>query len=335
MDFSQLCVWGVYLRGHHARDVDFTGADLAGSVFTDTFYRVDALAFSPDASLFASATGFGTIHLWHGNGESAGLLRGISGAIWTLAFSPDGRYLASNGEDWAICLWDVQQRQIRQRLTGHSSLVTQVLFHPSGNLLASAGRDGTIHLWDLRAPTDGNPCSILPARQGDVVCIAFRPDGTLLASGGDDHRICLWNVETGDLVATLAGHTQTVRALAFHPETTHQQGLLASASWDSTIQLWDLSIHQPRAILHGHPVPITALVFSPNGRYLASGGTEPLIRLWDVATGQQCQILNGHNGWINALAFRPDARYSSAPAWIKRSACGISNPHYTLKFVHK
>jgi WD40 repeat protein len=176
-------------------------------------------------------------------GQPVRTLTGHTGYVSSVAFSPDGRLLASGscskynspsgyciqGE---IKLWEVASGSEVRTLTGHADWVNSVAFSPDGRLLASGAL--AIKLWEVAS---GSEVRTLTGHTSWVNSVAFSPDGRLLASGSWDHTIKLWEVATGREVRTLTGHTWYVNSVAFSPDGR----LLASGSWDTTIKLWDIS----------------------------------------------------------------------------------------------
>jgi hypothetical protein len=163
-------------------------------------------------------------------------LTGHSYYVYSVAFSADGKTLASGSWDNTIILWDVETRQpIGQPLSGHSNVVFSVAFSPDGKTLASGSGDNTIILWDVetRQPI-GQP---LRGHSDDVNSVAFSADGKTLASGSGDNTIILWDVETRQPIGQpLSGHSNVVFSVAFSPDGK----TLASGSWDVSIILWDV-----------------------------------------------------------------------------------------------
>ncbi len=207
-------------------------------------------------------------------------LHGHKDPVSSVAFSPDGKTLASGSWDKTIILWDVEKRQrIGQPLEGHKNDVRSVAFSPDGKTLASGSWDKTIILWDVeRRQRIGQP---LEGHKDYVYSVAFSPDGKTLASGSGDKTIILWDVEKRQRIGQpLEGHKNSVYSVAFSPDGK----TLASGSSDKTIILWDVEkrqrIGQP---LEGHKDSVYSVAFSPDGKTLASGSRDKTIILWDVA----------------------------------------------------
>jgi len=167
------------------------------------------------------------------------------GDILSVAFSPDGKRLASGVGDNSIRLWDVDTGEEVAVLAGHIGPVETVAFSPDGKRLASASGDNSIRLWDVDT---GEEVAVLQGHSSEVYSIAFSPDGKRLASGVGDNSIRLWDVDTGQEVAVLAGHIGPVETVAFSPNGKR----LASGSGDNSIRLWDVDTGEEVAVLQGH-----------------------------------------------------------------------------------
>ena len=228
------------------------------------------------------------------------VLNGHTGFVNTVAFSPNGRLLASAGrKDSGIILWDTTRHRRLATLVGHTQAIRDVAFSPDGRLLASASRDTTIMLWDVARRTR---IATLTGDNARVNAVAFSPDGRTLASATDDHQVILWDVTHRTPIATLAGHSARVRAVAFSPDGR----TLASASDDRTIMLWDLASRSRLATLAGHNNWVSDVAFSPDGRTLASASADYQVMVWDVASHTRITTLTGHTAKVNAVAFSPD-----------------------------
>lgn len=227
-----------------------------------------------------------------------------------LAFSPDGKVLATAGADQVIYLWDVETHRQIGRLEGHQSLVKSVAFSPDGSTLASASDDKTIILWNVETQ---QPLGLaLVGHEGKVNCVAFSPDGRTLASASSDTTVRLWDISTRQSMA-LVGHEDLVLGVAWSPDSK----MVASASSDETIRLWDAgtgaSIGEPLA---GHTNSVLSVAFSPDGRTLASGSRDSTIRLWDVAERQPIgDALTAHQDRVASVAFSPDGRLLASGSW--------------------
>ena len=160
--------------------------------------EVNAVAFSQDGSLLASASDDQTVRLWNPTtGQEVQKLEGHTSRVNAVAFSQDGSLLASASHDQTVRLWNPTTGQEVQKLEGHTSRVSAVAFSQDGSLLASASYDQTVRLWN---PTTGQEVQKLEGHTSWVSAVAFSQDGSLLASASDDQTVRLWNPTTGQEV---------------------------------------------------------------------------------------------------------------------------------------
>ncbi len=234
-------------------------------------------------------------------------LSGHENWVRSVAFSPDGAWLASGSGDGTIRLWPVNQPEAAPVvLSGHEDGVRSVAFSPDGAWLASGSNDGTVRLWPVSQP-EAKPV-LLRGHEDWVNSVAFSPDGAWLASGSSDRTVRLWQVSQPEAApVVLSGHESSVLSVAFSPDGVW----LASGSDDRTVRLW--SVSRPEAepvVLSGHESTVDSVAFSPDGIWLASGGLDGTVRLWQVSQPEaEPVILSGHGGGVNSVAFSPDGAW--------------------------
>jgi len=217
--------------------------------------------------------------------------------VLAVACSPDGRSLATAGEDAVIVIRDPTTGAVQHRLAGHTEAVTCLTYSPDGRTLASGGYDATVRLWDSLT---GQPRGTLTGHDRWIFALAYSPDGSTLASAGSDKTVRLWDARSGQPKAQLAGASSVIRALAFAPD-----GRTLATAGSNRVTTWDLDRLAPTALLGEHRGTIRALAFAPNGGPLASAGEEGEVKLWDPRTGRERATLTGHADMVLALAFTP------------------------------
>ncbi|WP_206758265.1 AAA-like domain-containing protein [Nostoc sp. FACHB-190] len=232
-------------------------------------------------------------------------LKGHRGIVPDVAFSPDGKTLASASVDKTIKLWNVSTGKEITSLTGHQDQVFSIAFSPDGKTLASGSADKTIKLWNV---STGKEIASLTGHQNRVFSVAFSPDGKTLASAsmGLDKNIKLWDVSTGKEINSLTGHIGGVISVVFSPDGK----TLASTSEDTTIKLWNVRTGEEITSLanNQYGYAFTSVAFSPDGKILASGSGDKTIKLWNVSTRKEIASLNGHQDIVFSVAFSLDGK---------------------------
>jgi WD40 repeat protein len=287
----------------------------------------NGMALSPDGRLLAIAeTGGNTVRLWNpATGHSVGVPLVVSSnaldVVSDLAFSPDGKLLATANADGTVRLWNPASGQPAGAELpadlGNRGGVDAIAFSSDGKLLASSDANGEVRLWDAATGQPmGTPLRADTKDQGGVDAVAFSPNGKLLASADGNGSVRLWNVVTGHPVGPLwhadPGKLGIVYGVAFSPDGR----LLASANGDGYVRLWDMATGRP----FGQPmraggrggVQVSGVTFSPDGKLLASSDLNGTVQLWDPASGQPIGAPfpadTNRTGGVNGVAFSPNGK---------------------------
>lgn len=239
------------------------------------------------------------------------ILKGHKDQVRCLAYSPDGRTLASGGDDHQVILWDLVSGKAKKTWPAHGDWVRAMVFSPDGKGLATGGLDDCVKWWWASGRRQ-HQARLGEEHPGGVWALAHAPDGSFLAAGCGNGLIRTYSQLKNDgRHFALRHHSCIVRALAFAPDNR----TLASAGHDGEIILWDSCWGQPQAFLEGHGDWILSLAFSPNGKLLVSGGHDGRLLLWDVERRRLLVDQLAHENRICHVAFAPDGRTVFSAGW--------------------
>ena len=271
---------------------------------------INIMRFTPDGTHLAVGTDVGVWLYAVPDGKETALFTGHTGHVNALAFSPDGKILASGGfSNPIIQLWDIETGTKLSKfiLTKSTDSIEALAFSKDVKTLISLDMFGRITHWDIETGSKSSSPSMMQTREA----VIFSPENNMLASGHGDGKIRLWDATTAKRQATLTGHARLLKrgdkgvwALAF----SHDGKMLASGSHDKTVKLWNADNRKSLATFKGHNGWVIAVAFSADGSILASGDTSKVIKLWDVNTKQERATLIGHTNAISALTFSPDGK---------------------------
>ncbi|HEY3026718.1 MAG TPA: caspase family protein [Pyrinomonadaceae bacterium] len=266
-----------------------------------------AIAFAPDGMLLAGWKD-GTAKGWSltGRKETSSVEAGVdSYEAVALAFSADGRLLASGSGNRTIGVRDLTGKTASRTLESNSAGFYAVAFSDDGRWLASGSNDRSVRLWQTAT---GREMPRLLGHNGWVATLAFSSDSRLLASGSISGGIKIWDVTTSRAIRDLKGHTGSVNSVAFSPDGKW----LVSGGSDQALRVWNLADGREARTLSGHTGEVTTVAFTRDGRLLGSGSLDKTIRLWDVTTGTTLATLENPAGQINAIAFSSDNLWLAA-----------------------
>uniref|UniRef100_A0A0D2XTA0 Nephrocystin 3-like N-terminal domain-containing protein n=1 Tax=Fusarium oxysporum (strain Fo5176) TaxID=660025 RepID=A0A0D2XTA0_FUSOF len=250
-----------------------------------------AVVFAPKQSI-----------VWNmATGAEEQTFEGHSGSVNSVAFSNDGKRIASGSYDNTVKVWNMATGAEEQTFEGHSGSVNSVAFSNDGKRIASGSYDNTVKVWNMAT---GAEEQTFEGHSGSVNSVAFSNDGKRIASGSYDNTVKVWNMATGEEELTLEGHTQSVSSVAF----SNDGKLIASGSVDETIKIWNVAIGEEEQTLEGHRDWVASVAFSNDGKRIASGSYDNTVKVWNMKTGAEELTLEGHTQSVRSVAYSNDGK---------------------------
>ena len=253
-----------------------------------------------EATIVGSASTAKSAALTHKDDHSA-TERISTPAIYTVAWSPQRRHIATGGHERTIRIMDVTTDTVVLVYRGHAAGITALAWSPDGKRVASASLDKTIQVWNAGS---GQKIASFDGHSGMIYMVSWSPDGTLIAStsgGGAEKTVQVWDTATGAHVYTYTGHTYWARALAWSSEGNH----IASGSFKE-VQTWNAANGHKLLSFRGHEGWVRTLAWSPDGKRIASTSEDKAVQVWDAVRGRLIHSHRGHSDLVNSLAWSPD-----------------------------
>jgi len=276
-------------------------------------------------------------------GECRYILRGHTAKVNVVAWSLDGKYIASGSSDGTVQMWNANSGQRMFTVKKSIRPINSLTWSPDSLRIASAGADKLVHVWDAN---NGNEFFIYRGHSRNVKSVAWSPDGRSIASAGEENAVHIRDARNGTslsrqfqsfsmnviqwtpdnqfiICASNNSEVQVLDVNTMHKVTTYNNysgwigslacspngQMVASAGLNPSVYVWMISNGKHVLTFSGHSGSIYALVWSPSGTYIASGDVNGKIRIWNARNGERVYTYHGHNGAVYSLAWSPNGKY--------------------------
>ena len=277
----------------------------------ETVSPVTAVKFSPNGGTIAVG-GYRQVRLIDPvSGKVLTELDGHPDSVRAIAFSPDGKLLATAGSapqsDGEIRIWNLASYQLLKILHGHKDCIYSLAWSPDGKLIASGSYDKTVKLWDV---SEGKELRNLQDHIDAVFAVAFSPDGRHLASASQDRTVKIWEVATGRRLFTLSDALDGLTSIAYSPSGDR----IAAAGYDKTIYIWELTAddgHLSQSLIADED-SLLAIAWSPDGRTIITASSDGSIRFRNAATLDPTGLIDKQSDWVQSLDLSSDGTMLAA-----------------------